>query len=147
MTMRKQVFRAILVLHMVICVPFTTSSCAQESPNRIIVGKENPPRFTFTKGEELGLLYVYHVPKNLLDEGVPGENLSPDNPDMVWWVEGKRRVNEPIIYGIVPVDMREVTPSRPLVEGEQYLVSGRHSGSGGTVGKYFVIRNGIPVAP
>lgn len=130
-----------------VAIVLMCAGCIFDNPVKIKVEGGDPVRFIFLNGEYLNLLYVYRIPTELLSKGIPGERLRHDDPDMMWWIEGKRRKDEPITYGIVPDDMREITEARPLIEGGHYLVQGFSTGSGGTIGTRFIIQNGRVVLP
>jgi len=145
--MKRRCDRIVILCVFSVLMALTCCGCLDESLTRINVEGGNPPRFFIAHGELLNMLFVFRVPPELANQGIPGKRLKNNDPDMVWWIEGKRRNNEPIVYGVVPEDMREITLSKPLVEGQQYLVQGNSIGPGGAIGKRFIIRGGqaIPV--
>lgn len=136
----KQLYHTSVASIFVVGVALLVSSCMPENQTMIHVHDGNPPRFTFSKAERMGLLFVLRL--HDAHSGVSLAQVKNNSPDTMWWIEGERRKDDPITYGDVPVDMREITPAKPLVEGEYYLVYGNSGAGGDFRGATFVIRNG-----
>jgi hypothetical protein len=123
-----------------VAAAFIASGCISERATVVHVKGGNPPVFTFSNAERMDLLLVFRL--HDINSGVPLEHFKPNNPDTMWWIEGERRKDEPIAYGAVPIDMREITPAKPLVEGDFYMVHGNSAAGGAFLGATFVIRDG-----
>ena len=117
-------------------------SCGYESPLEVNLQNGSPPKFTLSGGKRVGSFFVYHIPVEMAAAPVPADKMTKDSPDMMWLIEGKQSEEGPITYETVPKGMQEVTPAKPLIEGEHYLVFGTSLSQGGFKGLRFVMTNG-----
>jgi hypothetical protein len=109
----------------------------------INVEGENQPRFTFI-GKHVISLVVYRIPRKYLNKRIPLDEVTKNNPNIQWRIEGEHDATVPVNYGNVPEGMKEIVPAKPLAENTIYFAS-TYVGTEETaafVGQYFVIRNG-----
>jgi hypothetical protein len=122
------------------------SGCRSHEVGRVSVEGNSTPRFKFT-GLSVTHLLVYQVPRQYLSKGIPLNELTKDNPNTQWLIDGVHDAHLPINYGSVPEGMKEIVSSKPLAEGTIYFVS-TYIGTedtGAFVGQYFKLQNGRTV--
>jgi hypothetical protein len=117
-------------------IAFGFQSC--EVPPEVRVQPTSPPTFTFSRGTLVSMLLVYHLQADQKDKGVFLDEVLNDKANLTWMLEGTHNQEVPIVYGLVPVGMKETVQAKPLIEGESYL-----GYVASLVGVRFIIRNGI----
>ena len=127
-----------MILLLCLCV-----DCRNHGVGQIKVDGDSTPRFSFVGSDVQGLV-VYRVPPEYLSKGIPLDETRKEGSNTVWMLDGSHNAAEPIIYGVVPVGMKQTVSAKPLEEGMVYFVSG-YVGTRDTaafVGQYFIINNG-----
>src|SRR2546426_12643953 len=98
------------------------NSCVDGNRETVEVRGGEPPHFIFSNADRLAKVLVCRIPPDLVAKQIPASILTRENPDMMWWVEGKSQKNETITYGVVPDGMSVVVPANPLIEDQEYFV-------------------------
>lgn len=107
------------------------------------IGGVGTPYFIFS-GSASSLLIICGARRKRRKKPLPPEEVTKDNPDVLWHIEGTHDANLPITYGIVPRGMTAVISAETLIEGELYFVQSKvdTATATSTVIQYFRIENG-----
>jgi hypothetical protein len=104
-------------------VPTVPENFPEASP-QVRVGGGQLPSFIFS-GSALSFLLVGVTRRKRRKKRGLTEEVTKDNADVQWHIEGTHDTTVPISYGTVPGGMKAVISAEPLVEGEIYFVQGQ----------------------